>query len=202
MLVISKRYYKTASIKETPSGRCGQTGNWHKTRFPLLLHSIRKAFFIMTFQLKHGQTANGKISPEHKAWAAIKQRCYNPNASKYKYWGGRGITVCERWLNSFENFLADMGKRPSDKHSLDRFPNKEGNYEPGNCRWATIEQQNENRSNNVIIEYNGEKYTQRKFIRFIGTHPPQFQRLLDSGKTINEIALRYLNKKHGCTLAK
>jgi hypothetical protein len=72
----------------------------------------------------------------------MMQRCYDPNATGYKYWGGRGIVVCERW-HVFENFLADMGLRPEDK-SLDRFPNRDGNYEPGNVRWATSIEQNHN----------------------------------------------------------
>jgi hypothetical protein len=71
-------------------------------------------------------------------------RCRNPNDKKYEDYGGRGISVCERWENSFADFLADMGERPSEKHTLDRI-NNDGNYEPGNCRWATSKQQNNNR---------------------------------------------------------
>jgi hypothetical protein len=70
-------------------------------------------------------------------------RCTNPKATKYRLWGGRGITVCERWY-MFENFLADMGERPEGK-SLDR-KDPDGNYEPGNCRWATAVEQRHNRS--------------------------------------------------------
>ena len=70
----------------------------------------------------------------------MKRRCLYPSDKRYKDWGGRGITICDRWLNSFENFFADMGKKPSPKHSLDRRDN-EGNYEPDNCRWATASEQ-------------------------------------------------------------
>jgi hypothetical protein len=73
----------------------------------------------------------------------MKQRCLNPNNKNYKDYGGDGITVCERWIK-FENFLEDMGERPIGT-TLDRFPNKRGNYEPGNCRWATLSEQNKNR---------------------------------------------------------
>jgi hypothetical protein len=70
-------------------------------------------------------------------------RCDNPNGASWKYYGQRGITVCERW-REFKNFLADMGERPSGK-TIDRYPNKNGNYEPGNCRWATAKEQRANR---------------------------------------------------------
>jgi hypothetical protein len=84
------------------------------------------------------------------------QRCFNPNIEKYKNYGGRGITVCERWLD-FENFLSDMGEPPKG-YSLDRIDNF-GNYEPDNCKWSTQEQQQNNKRNNIIIEYNGEVHT-------------------------------------------
>jgi hypothetical protein len=84
------------------------------------------------------------LTAEGVCWRGMKQRCRNPNNPAYPSYGGRGITVCERW-NSFENFYADMGPRPSPQHSIDRWPNNDGNYEPGNCRWATKSEQNENR---------------------------------------------------------
>lgn len=91
---------------------------------------------------KHGHHKGGKPTVEYSAWQAMKDRCFNSNNRFYKYYGGRGISVCERWL-SFEKFYEDMGPRPEGL-SIDRIDN-EGNYEPSNCRWATWKQQAENR---------------------------------------------------------
>lgn len=81
---------------------------------------------------------------EYHTWVGMKDRCYNPNNRKYDRYGGRGITVCDWWLDDFENFLTDMGFRPGPGYSIDR-KNNDGNYEPGNCRWATPIEQARNR---------------------------------------------------------
>lgn len=83
-------------------------------------------------------------SPEGRSWSGMIQRCENPNRHNYRYYGGRGIKVCERWRNNFADFLSDMGRKPSPAHSIDRYPNNNGHYEPGNCRWATKSQQTQN----------------------------------------------------------
>jgi hypothetical protein len=80
---------------------------------------------------------------EYRAWHGMKTRCSNPKRSDWKNYGGRGISVCERWA-SFESFLADMGPKPSARHTMDRIDN-DGNYEPGNCRWATWDLQSRNK---------------------------------------------------------
>ena len=88
----------------------------------------------------------GKTS-EYKSWQGAKERCYKKNRSGYHQYGGRGITMCDRWLNSYENFYEDMGKKPTKQHSLDRI-DLNGNYEPSNCRWATSLEQSNNKTDN------------------------------------------------------
>ena len=94
-------------------------------------------------------------SPEYGIWNAMRQRCENPNNKSYARYGGKGITVCQRWTGSFEAFLTDMGPRPSPNHSLDRIDGTRS-YEPGNVRWATMTEQNRNRGDNHILVHNGE----------------------------------------------
>lgn len=103
---------------------------------------------------KHGLSH----SPEYRAWENAKSRCRNPNNRKYSIYGGRGIQMCKRWLDSFENFYSDMGPRPSARYSLDRIDGNKG-YEPENCRWATLDEQNNNRSFNRLIGLRGERVT-------------------------------------------
>lgn len=95
--------------------------------------------------LKHGE-AGGRTTAEYRAWNNMKNRCNArfPRRPGFQYWAGAGVHVCERWT-IFENFLADMGRRPTSEHSIDRFPDNNGNYEPGNCRWTTPKQQFDNR---------------------------------------------------------
>jgi hypothetical protein len=91
---------------------------------------------------------------EYQVWCYIKSRCYNKKVKAFKYYGGRGITMCDRWRNSFAAFLEDMGQRPTPKHQIDRIDNEKG-YEPGNCRWATKKEQMRNRSNSRLVTAKG-----------------------------------------------
>lgn len=99
----------------------------------------------------HGEGGTQNRTPEYTAWAAMIQRCCNPNRFNYERYGGRGITVCQRWRDSFPAFLADVGRKPGPKYTLDRYPNQKGNYEPGNVRWATPKEQARNTRRNVLL---------------------------------------------------
>lgn len=92
---------------------------------------------------RHGEAA--ARTPEYLVWKSMFTRCDNPKAHNFKYYGARGISVCESWRQSFSNFLRDVGRRPSQQHSIDRYPDNDGNYEPGNVRWATDAEQNSNK---------------------------------------------------------
>jgi hypothetical protein len=105
----------------------------------------KAGLIFSTTRRKHGHAANGRFSPTYESWCAMRQRCTNPNSIGWKDYGGRGITICARWLeqpHGFENFLADMGERP-EGHTLDR-RDVDANYEPVNCRWATLSEQQSN----------------------------------------------------------
>jgi hypothetical protein len=118
---------------------------------------VRKA--IMGLRLVSGHTKScgcqksrkgnpihgGAGSPTYQSWDNAKQRCFNARHHTHALYGGRGITMCDRWRKSFTAFLEDMGPRPGPEYSLDRYPNPNGNYEPGNCRWATASEQARNR---------------------------------------------------------
>ena len=102
------------------------------------------------FTTTHGES--DPPTPEYEVWHAIKSRCLNPKTKSFKDYGARGIKLCERWM-SYENFLADLGRRPSPQHSIDRRDN-DGNYEPGNCRWATRSEQQQNKRVGILMNTN------------------------------------------------
>lgn len=136
---------------------------------------------------RHGR----RNTSEYVAWRRMIDRCGNPKRSEYADYGGRGIAVCLRW-QSFENFFADMGCRPSPKHSLDRRDNDRG-YEPGNCRWATAIEQQNNRRSNSLAEFDGRTQTLAQWEREFGLTEGSLCRRLHQGWPI-ERALMTPNK--------
>lgn len=118
-------------------------------------------------------------TPEYKAWCSMKGRCSNPGVEQYKNYGARGISVCDRW-DVFENFITDMGERPSAKHSLDRIDNN-GNYEPSNCRWATQSVQSNNKRTNRRITFDGRTLNLKQWCELLGVNYGRTQDRMDSG---------------------
>ncbi len=114
----------------------------------------------------HGLTKTG----EYASWYGMHSRCSNPKTDRYKDYGGRGVRVCERWKD-FLTFLADMGPKPSPEHTLDRFPDNDGNYEPGNCRWATPAEQGRNRRDNCYLTCQGRTMTMTDWAAELGITP-------------------------------
>lgn len=113
----------------------------------------------------HGQTRGRKVPPTYHSWAGMKARCNNPKNSYYKSYGGRGISVCERWL-TYENFFKDMGEKP-DGYSIDRI-DVNGNYSPENCKWSSLSDQANNKTNNHVITYLNETKTLQEWSKTIG----------------------------------
>lgn len=133
--------------------------------------------------LKHGHARIGNTTPEYRAWAAARERCTNPNKKNWHRYGGRGIRMCDEWMASFEAFLEYIGARPSSVHSLDRYPNNDGNYEPGNVRWATPEQQGRNTSATRFLTIRGETMCLEDAAKKFGKHRKYISRRLDKGWT-------------------
>lgn len=130
---------------------CGrETAIWTSSLIKGLTKSCGCTWHAVSGRKTHGLTE----SAEYKVWCGVKRRCLNKNEKAYKRYGARGITICDRWKDSFENFLADMGQRPSAAHEIDRIDN-DGNYEPCNCRWLEKAKQAQNRSSNHTVSYQG-----------------------------------------------
>lgn len=136
---------------------------------------------------KHGGAAQGSRS-EYQIWKGIRKRIYNSRAASYSRYGGRGISICERWEDSFENFLADMGARPSPQHSVDRRDN-DGDYCPENCYWATASQQNRNTGRKLILTYKGESKPLAEWAESIGMRYRQLYRRIYTNKMTLEHAI-------------
>lgn len=139
----------------------------------------------------HGMTR----TPEYKAWQSMKDRCYNEDCPNYPLYGGRGILVWADWIRSFERFYRDMGPRPSPKHSLDRI-DVNGNYRPDNCRWATAKEQSNNKRNNHMFEYDGQRKTLTQWADLYGIPIPTLSsRLFRDQLSIEEALAKVTTKR-------
>ena len=125
----------------------------------------------------HGGSVNGRKTPEYSAWVNMKQRCLNPSSPLFVYYGGRGISVCQRWRESFQVFLSDIGLRPSAEYTLERLDN-ERNYEPGNVAWATRTAQQRNRRTTRKVTWNGVTLPLVEWAERLGIHPMSLEKRL------------------------
>lgn len=137
-------------------------------------------------------------SKEYKSWSGMKSRCSNPNLPGSEHYYGKGIKVCKRW-GDFINFYNDMGPKPSGKHSIDRIDN-DGNYEPSNCKWSTMEEQANNTSKNVLLTYKGKTQTSTQWGRELGFNSLTIRQRISRGwsvektltkKPVNRIEITY-----------
>ena len=136
--------------------------------------------------LAHGHSRRRQISPEFRSWLAMRGRCNKPKNNEYARYGGRGVTVCDRWQNSFESFIEDMGVKPTPKHSIERVDGN-GNYDPENCRWVTPTAQARNRRSNVVVEWNGERKILIEWSEQVGIkYATLRRRIVELGWPINE----------------
>lgn len=164
-----------ASLRNGPTKSCG----------------CQMVAMIAKAKTKHGHRTDG-ATREYESWCGMLARCLNPRLDSYRHYGGRGISVCFRWLD-FRNFYADMGKRPADT-SIGRIDN-DGNYEPTNCRWETDKQQMNNTRANRILQWEGLTYTAKGLSEHL--HIPYqwfYDRAVRQNKSISSIVLEFGRK--------
>lgn len=133
---------------------------------------------------------------ERRCWDAMLQRCYNPKTKSFKNYGGRGIRVARQWRNSFQQFLADVGPRPSSKHSLDRYPDNNGDYEPGNVRWATKSEQARNTRVTVRVVVDGVQIPLKDYTEKLGIEHRLVRKRFRAGMALEDAITkpRYHNR--------
>lgn len=180
---LPKRYYLCKC-------KCGNTS---KVRAHDLLNNKSKS--CRSCQLSISKKTHQQVNtPEYTSWSKMLSRCYNDKDKDYDNYGGRGITVCDAWRDSFEAFYITMGPAPK-KYTIDR-EDYNGNYEPSNCRWADITTQNRNRSCNVIITYNNQTKTASEWLQELRvTNPNTYYKRLSRNPEANpsEMFLKFLN---------
>jgi len=124
--------------------------------------------------------------PGYHRWLGMKARCYNVNNPAYPNYGGRGIKVCDEWIDSFDTYIKDMGPRPSTEHTVDRIDN-DGNYEPSNCRWATKKEQVRNRGDNTLITHDGKTLSVTQWAEYLDLSRQTIFTRLDKGWEVDMV---------------
>lgn len=160
----TKRLLKSIVIRRGKSKSCGCLKSELTTQ-----RNLERDYSLSKGNFKHGYARNKNASPTYKIWYGMIRRCTKPRGKNWDWYKGRGIKVCKRWF-SFLNFLKDMGERPSPKHSIDRIDN-DGNYEPGNCRWATAKEQGRNTRKNCMLTYKGKTQCISAWAEELGISP-------------------------------
>lgn len=191
-------YYKKNSIKSFASFKC-ICGNEFVGRIDAVSSGTKTGCGCNRFtknRLNPSRRTHGlSNSPEYKVWCTMRNRCNNPKVKSYKDYGGRGITVCERWNESFENFISDMGMRPSKNHSIDR-QDFNGHYEPNNCIWATPEVQRRNRRDLVIVIFRGKERLLFELAVEYGIRGNMIRKRLKRGWSVEQaVTLKSENKR-------
>ena len=171
--------------------------NWKKAHPAQVNKQRRERYQEVKTEVNAKKRARRHESPEQAIWYGMIFRCYNEKYSRYKDYGGRGIRVCERWQGEegFKGFIEDMGPRPSPKHTIDRYPDNNGNYEPTNCRWALPKQQSRNMRSNVFYEFSGESLTLAEWAERYGVNRSALRSRIRLGWSM-ELALTIPFKKY------
>lgn len=203
---IGKKYHRllilkfSHKIKYTPYYLCKcDCGNLKEVNLHSLMHGDTRSCGCLRKNQKNAYKIKAKTrNPTYSCWKAMQERICITTHSNYKNYGGRGIKICDRWSgkNGFENFVSDMGPRPSKNHSIDRI-NNDGNYEPSNCRWATNKEQSRNKRTNIIITFDNKTQTLMEWSKELGISHRTLLNRWRYGQPIERLFFKgTLSKKH------
>ncbi len=190
LTIVARAADRIVACRDRPSGRrierrwlcqcdCGTETN---VREPALKFGRTKSCGCLQrdFGHRHGYARGGRYTPEYDVWRQMNERCHNLEHSSYPSYGARGIVVCDAWRNSFDAFLADMGKRPSPRHTVERRDNNV-QYSPDNCCWATRSEQSRNKRSNHLLTHDGKTLCLAAWAERIGIASHTIRRRLKLG---------------------
>ncbi len=192
ILTVLERVFPNSSKGESMWRCLCDCGNITVSRSSHLRRDTKSCGCANPVFVKH----NMSHSPEYACWAAIIQRCCNPRSKAYKNYGGRGINVCEKWKKSFDDFLLDVGFRPSKESTLDRINNDDG-YHPENVRWTSRFIQANNTRVNIYINYEGENHTIAEWSRILGMHVDTLRGRIMAGWSTEKAFFNPVRKRNG-----